>query len=261
MQYMCNIFITRHWEAAEKEFKKKLFYYNAIDLPVQLLLFPEGGDLTSKSKEKSDNYADTNGLERYHRCLHPRARGFLYIIQALRSGGLDAVYDITVGYPDALAKTEVDFVKGKCIPREIHYNIHYYKAEDLPTDEQGLTQWLADRWREKEKTLEQFYMHKCFMEPVSKQTDKSEAISQGNGHLEYGPVCEVVRPRSYLFIFCGIAFYCSLLVIFTYFFFLSWVWRCCVFVMVIFTFVKGVGSGIDAVLPDRVHSRNKCHHT
>ena len=257
MQYMCNIFITHSWEVDEKEF---LFYYNAIDLPVQLLLYPEGGDLTSKSKAKSDSYADTNGLERYDYCLHPRARGFLYVMQALRSRRLDAVYDITVGYPDALAKMEPDFAKGKYIPREIHYNIHCYKAEDLPTDEQGLTQWLEDRWKEKEKTLEQFYTHKRFMEPVPKQRDKNEASSQENGHSEYRPVDEVVHPKPYIFTFCGIAFYILLLVIFTYFFFLSWVWRCCVFAMVIFTFIKGLGTGIDVVLPDRIHSRiDKSH--
>ena len=59
MQYACHIF-TRRWEDDEKEFKKNLFSYNAVDLPVQHLLFPEGGDLTSRSKAKSDSYADTN---------------------------------------------------------------------------------------------------------------------------------------------------------------------------------------------------------
>ena len=53
MQYMCHMFITRHWPEDEKEFKKKLFYYNALDLPVQLLLFPEG-DLTAHDDHVPD---------------------------------------------------------------------------------------------------------------------------------------------------------------------------------------------------------------
>ena len=265
MQYACHIFVTRRWEDDEKEFKKKLFYYNAVDLPVQLLLFPEGGDLTSRSKAKSDSYADTNGLQRYEYCLHPRARGFLYIMEALRSGRLDAVYDVTVGYPDALAKTEADFARGDCIPREIHYNVQHYKAEDLPTDEQELTQWLSDRWKEKEKTLELFYTHKQFMEPVPRQADSNEATPQQNGHSKYRPVQEVLRPKSYIFILCGMAFYSTLMVVFSYFFLLSWVWRCCVLVMTIFTFTKGlIYTGIDVVLPDSICDRieaayHKCH--
>lgn len=263
MQYMVNIFISRRWETDEKEFKKKLYYYNALDLPVQILLFPEGGDLTSRSKAKSDAYADTNNLKRYDHCLHPRARGFVYVMEALRSGGLDAVYDMTVGYPDALAKEEGNLLNGNYIPREIHYNIHHYKAEDLPTDEQGLTQWLSERWKEKENTLKLFYAHKHFVEPVAKSTQNGISMRQ-NGHTEYRPIPEMLRPKPYLFTFCGLAFYVALLVVFSYFFYMSWVWRYCVLGMGVFTLVKGLNVGIDNVLPDSVLDRieaaySKCH--
>ena len=257
-QYVCLIFIARRWEDDEKEFKKKLFYYNAIDLPLQLLLFPEGGDLTPRSKAKSDIYADANGLQHYEYCLHPRVRGFLYVMEALRSGRLDAVYDITVAYPDALAKTEAQFAEGKCIPREIHYKIQCYRAEDLPTDEKGLTQWLSDRWKEKEKTLELFYTHKQFMEPVPETVGVNH-----NGHSQYRPVYEVVRPRSYFFSVCAFAFYGGLMVILTYFFLTSWVWRWSVCVMAAYITNKGLTSGIDNMLadtiPDRIEAAyNRC---
>ena len=261
MQYMCHMFITRHWPEDEKEFRKKLFYYNALDLPVQLLLFPEGGDLTAHSKARSNSYADQNGFPRYNYCLHPRAKGFLYIMKALRSGHLDAVYDVTVGYPDALAKTEADFLKGECMPREIHYCVRHYKAEDLPTDDEELTKWLYKRWREKEKTLELFYTHKRFMEPVSKETDKNSTIladtTQQNGHTEYKPVREVIRRKSYMFSFSGLAFYMFLMVTFTYLMLVSWVWCGCVVVMSAYTLRKGLTTGIDTVLPDKIHKRVK----
>ena len=263
MQYMVNIFISRRWETDEKEFKKKLYYYNAIDLPVQVMLFPEGGDLTSKSKAKSDAFADANNLKRYDRCLHPRSRGFLYVMEALRSGGLDAVYDITVGYPDALAKEESNLLSGEYIPREIHYNICHYKAEDLPTDEQGLTQWLYERWEEKENMLKLFYAHKHFVEPVPKLAQNGVSTRQ-NGHTEYRPVQEVLRPKSYLFTTGAFAFYVTMLFVFSYFFYVCWIWRYCVYGMGVFTLVKGLSGGIDNVLPDSVPDRieaayNKCH--
>ena len=255
MQYMCNIFISRRWERDEQEFKKKLYYYNTLDLPLQLVLFPEGRDLTVKAKTMSDAYADTNGLERYDYCLHPHARGFLYVMEALRSRRLDAVYDVTIGYPDALAKVEPDFAKGVYMPREIHYYVRHFKAEDLPTNEEELTQWLLDRWREKEKTLELFHAHKRFVEPVAKKSQNG-ATTEQNSHLEYRHVPEVLRPKSYSFLLCGFAFYGTLLVLFSYFFLVSWVWRWCVAAMIIFTFAKGLGgSGIDAVLPDSIPTR------
>jgi lysocardiolipin and lysophospholipid acyltransferase len=256
MQYACHIFISRRWEADEREFRKKLFYYNALDLPTQLLIFPEGGDFTEKSKAKSDAYADTNGLKRYEYCLHPRAKGFVYVMEALRSGRLDAVYDMTIGYPDALAKTEADFAGGKYIPREIHFNIRHYRAEDLPTDEEGLTQWLTERWKEKEKSLKLFYTHKRFVETTDTGFRNGMATNQKNGHMEYRPVAETVLPKPYAFTFSGLAFYTMLMVVFTYLFlYLHWAWRCCVAGMVVFTFVKGLRGGIDTILPDIVRDR------
>ena len=267
MQYMCHIFISRRWELDEPEFRKKLFYYNALDLPVQLLLFPEGGDLTGRSKVKSDAYADTNGLKRYEYCLHPRARGFLYVVEALRSGRLDAVYDITVGYPDGLAKTEADFVGGKCIPREIHYNIRHYRAEDLPTNEEGLTRWLEERWREKEESLKLFYAHKRFVVQATGAGSGNRVDIDRNGHSEYSPIPEAPLPKSYPFTFFGLAFYLFISVLSSFLFYLHWVWRCCVLALTVYTFIKGLlGSGIDNVLPDRVRDKvdaayRKCHST
>ena len=251
MQYMCHIFISRKWEQDEREFKQKLFYYNSLDLPVQLLLFPEGGDLTEKSRAKSHAYADTNGLKRYEYCLHPRARGFLYVMEALRSGQLDAVYDITVGYPDALAKTEAEFMRGVCVPRDVHYNIRYYRAEDLPTDEEGLTQWLAERWKEKEESLKLFHTHKRFVEPAGAQNGTSVAQ---NGHSEFVSIRESTLPKSYPFTFRGLAFYISVICLSFYLLTLHWIGWCCVLGLAIFTFIQGlVRSGIDHVLPSKMH--------
>ena len=155
----------------EKEFHDKLFYLNCINSPCQLLLFPEGGDMTHKTKKRSDDYADQNNLPRYHYCLHPRTTGFVYVVNALRSGGLDAVYDVTIGYPDALPKTEIDLAKG-IMPREVHFHIHSYDNKDLPKDDEQLGQWCRDRWEEKEERLKKFYTHKKFQDTQSKASSK-----------------------------------------------------------------------------------------
>jgi hypothetical protein len=40
------------------------------------------------------------------------------MVQRLR-GHVDAVYDMTIAYPDGLPQSELDLVKG-CFPKEIH---------------------------------------------------------------------------------------------------------------------------------------------
>ena len=180
MQFSNFLFIKRRWESDEKEFYNKLYYLNCIGSPCQLLLFPEGGDMTYKTKKRSDTYADENGLSRYQYCLHPRTTGFVYVMNALRSGGLDAVYDVTIGYPDVLPKTEIELVKGM-MPREVHFHIKCYDDKDLPRDDEELGQWCKDRWEEKEERLKQFYTHKEFRDVLS-TCDIQTRLSDGNSN-------------------------------------------------------------------------------
>ena len=163
MQLSCFLFINRKWEQDKREFERKLYYFNTIDYPLQLLLFPEGGDLTVKTRARSDQFARENSLPCYRYCFHPRTTGFNYIMDALRDGGLDAVYDVTIAYPDLLPKTELDAWKG-FYPCEVHFHVKSYTNEDIPEDEDGKKAWLTERWAEKEQRLKEFYTHKEFRE-------------------------------------------------------------------------------------------------
>ncbi len=180
MQVSCFVFIERNWEKDREEFRDKLYYYNAIDYPVQLLLFPEGGDFTQKVKKRSDKFAKENGLPTLDYCFHPRTTGFKYAINALRDGGggLDAVYDLTIAYPDVLPKTELDAGKG-LLPREVHFHVKKHNNEDIPEGQEELEKWLQDRWLEKEERLKTFYKYKEFREDAG----KAECVN-GNGSVE-----------------------------------------------------------------------------
>eukprot|EP00731_Ephydatia_muelleri_P027381 Em0019g254a len=182
VQYMNNIFVSRKWENDEHELEQKLKFYNSVNGPLQLLLFPEGTDFNAKSKGKSDQYADKNGLPRYEYCLHPHSTGFVHLVQSLRKEGLEAVYDITIGFPDALPKTEFHFLKG-VIPSEIHYYIKEYNIDSLPSENEALVSWCAQRWAEKEERLKQFYQNREFSEtsePGDKQARPHEVIVHHN---------------------------------------------------------------------------------
>jgi len=149
------------WKDDRTELNTKLQIYNTYDLPLQLLLFPGGGDLTLKTKTRSDNYADNKGYPHYDYVLHPRLRGFLYTVNILQSHKLDAIVDITVAYPDALPKTELHFAQGH-IPNEVHYCIRRYPLKRIPQSGKALADWIKKIWAEKEDRLKYFYTHRKF---------------------------------------------------------------------------------------------------
>ena len=164
MQIRNYFFLSRKWEIDETELRWKLNYLKTIKAKYQILMFPEGTDLTPHSKVKSDQYADSNDLPRYEYVLHPKSTGFTYTLKTLREYKIDAVYDITVGYPDVLAKTEPDMFVNNKIPREIHYHITRFDVSTIPDTEQEKETWLRKIWHEKEERLRLFYTHREFRE-------------------------------------------------------------------------------------------------
>ncbi len=164
--------------------------------------------MTRKSKGRSDKYADENGLPCYQYCIHPRTTGFVYVMNALRSGGLDAVYDVTIGYPDALPKTEVEMAKG-VMPREVHFHIKSYDDRDLPRDDEQLGRWCKDRWAEKEERLKHFYTNKEFQDTGNEKPTSEGLVScQSNGAAHYEPCHksrEVLLTKNYFFFWSSVS--------------------------------------------------------
>lgn len=58
MQAGCYVFIQRRWEADKKHLENLLDYFCDIREPLQLLLFPEGTDLTGEKQtgQKSTHF-------------------------------------------------------------------------------------------------------------------------------------------------------------------------------------------------------------
>ena len=52
----------------------------------QILLFPEGTDLTANTKKRSDAHAEKYNLPKYNFVLHPRTTGFAHIVQEMKKG-------------------------------------------------------------------------------------------------------------------------------------------------------------------------------
>ncbi|XP_034936573.1 lysocardiolipin acyltransferase 1-like [Chelonus insularis] len=162
MQMNGFLYITRRWEEDKGRLSRTLDYLVALKRRTQLLIFPEGTDFTVNSKEKSDKFAKKNGLPFYEYTLHPKTTGFSYLAQHLqRSGYLDAIYDLTIGYPDYVPQSEVDLITGK-MPREVHFNIKKIPSTEVPGEENELRTWLETRWLQKEEMLKKFDRNKTF---------------------------------------------------------------------------------------------------
>ncbi|KAH0509717.1 Lysocardiolipin acyltransferase 1 [Microtus ochrogaster] len=180
MQVAAFIFIHRKWKDDKSHFEDMIDYFCDIHEPLQLLIFPEGTDLTAlksnqgslpcgKSKDhpppsrsksnktRSNDFAEKNGLQKYEYVLHPRTTGFTFVVDRLREGNnLDAVHDITVAYPYNIPQTEKHLLLGD-FPKEIHFHVHRYPVNTLPTSKEDLQLWCHKRWEEKEERLRSFY--------------------------------------------------------------------------------------------------------
>lgn len=157
MQAAAYIFIHRKWKDDKSHFEDMIDYFCDIREPLQLLIFPEGTDLTENSKARSNDFAEKNGLQKYEYVLHPRTTGFTFVVDRLREGkNLDAVHDITVAYPQNIPQTERHLLQGD-FPREIHFHVHRYPVDTLPASKEDLQLWCHKRWEEKEERLRSFY--------------------------------------------------------------------------------------------------------
>ena len=166
MQCLWYIFISRKWAVDEKLMKDGIEYYTDSGFPVQLLVFPEGTDLSPSNKEKGHCYASEHGLKKYDYVLHPRSKGFCLCAQEFRKfqDPPPTLVNISVGYLGEMPQNERDLSAGRW-PSEIHFYAEQEPLMSLPSDEQGLTKWLQECWQEKEKQLESFYKNRKFSSP------------------------------------------------------------------------------------------------
>jgi len=140
--------------------ERTLTHFTSHNYPLQLLIFPEGTDLSDSNKAKSLEFAKLNNLAAYENVLHPRVKGFQYVISTLREN-IDAVYDITLGFPDRIPQNEDSLWTGK-LPQQVHFHVKRYAIKDIPREDDQVAAWCVKRWEEKEQLLKKFYEQKCF---------------------------------------------------------------------------------------------------
>ncbi|XP_055636232.1 acyl-CoA:lysophosphatidylglycerol acyltransferase 1-like [Toxorhynchites rutilus septentrionalis] len=70
---------------------------------------------------------------------------------------LEYILDITIGYPNGKPLDLPNIVHGLRNPCQTYLFYRLYRSSEVPRDSESLTQWLYDRFTEKEKLLNEFY--------------------------------------------------------------------------------------------------------
>lgn len=138
-----------------------------------IVMFPEGGYLKNRG-EKARQWATRNSLPILYNCCLPRTTAFTNVIQSIRGDvcpvpdSVNHVVDVTIAYSsssrDSPDLTFSDIVFGSYTEKDVFINFRTYPLSELPQDEGSLTNWLYDRYQEKEELLNNFKEKGVFKE-------------------------------------------------------------------------------------------------
>uniref|UniRef100_A0A6I8RME9 Lysophosphatidylglycerol acyltransferase 1 n=1 Tax=Xenopus tropicalis TaxID=8364 RepID=A0A6I8RME9_XENTR len=171
-------------------------YYRSRDRK-WIILFPEGGFLR-KRRETSQLYAKKNSLPHLTHVTLPRLGATQVILNTLlaqqengtptagntevkerKQKGLQWVIDATIGYPNAHPMDIQTWILGYRQPTVTHVYYRIYPIKDVPMETEALTDWLYQRFVEKEDLLAHFYETGAFppLKGQSKASSREMALS------------------------------------------------------------------------------------
>ncbi|XP_046565821.1 1-acyl-sn-glycerol-3-phosphate acyltransferase epsilon-like [Haliotis rubra] len=134
--------------------------------PTWFVVFPEGTRFNPELPDvikKSQEFAKAQGYPVLHHVLTPRYRALQVGLLQMRTC-LDAVYDITIAYGNTVAKETGERLSSPGMPeflqggsKQLHLHISRIPLSEVPDKEEKLSQWVQQRFQEKEKLLSHFY--------------------------------------------------------------------------------------------------------
>ncbi len=158
MQFLNSIFVKRNWMQDKENINQTFAHLTQNRVPFWVISFAEGTRLTTAKLTSSQNFAKARGLPIPYHTLVPRTKGVIATVAGMRDS-LDAVYDVTVGYPDGVASIW-EYAKGTAVRINIH--VSRYEMDAVPKADDDLDQWIRSRFEEKDKLLSNFKKEKTF---------------------------------------------------------------------------------------------------
>lgn len=195
-QFYNFIFLARNWEEDQRRFKKALSRLNNVTQPMWLIIFPEGTNLSSTTREKSKAWAAKNNLKDMKHQLLPRSTGLKFCLNELKDT-TEWLYDCTIAYEGVppgqfgqdIFTLRSTFFEGRP-PKSVNMHWRRFHISDIPIQNtKAFEVWLRNRWREKDYMLEYFQRHTRFpAEDFWKDhLDMGDRSSQGSQSLRSVP--------------------------------------------------------------------------
>ncbi|XP_036992835.2 acyl-CoA:lysophosphatidylglycerol acyltransferase 1 isoform X1 [Artibeus jamaicensis] len=163
-----------------------------------IVLFPEGGFLR-KRRETSQAFAKKNNLPFLQHVTLPRVGATKIILNALvaqqengspaggdarkpdsKSKGIQWIIDTTIAYPEAKPIDIQTWILGYRKPTVTHVHYRIFPIKDVPLETDGLSDWLYQRFIEKEDLLSHFYKTGAFPPPKGHKEADCRAMTLSN---------------------------------------------------------------------------------
>ena len=195
MVFLDCLFVKRDWVSDAATIAQTFERILKDDIPLWLVVFPEGTRFSPEKLAKADEFADKAGLPHTEHVLQARTAGFVASVQGLR-GHVDAIYDVTIGYEEGVPSLW-QFIKG--YNRVAHMHVDRIPIADLPESAEDLGSWLHARFQLKDRRLDAFYRDGAFSElpPLEVQQEaatrgESRRAAGSNGRRALRPISNEV---------------------------------------------------------------------
>ena len=149
MLFLDCLFVKRSWNQDQKNIQKTFARFKTNQIPLWLISFVEGTRITPEKLKKSQIYSQKQGLPVLKNCMIPKTKGFVASVHGL-STSISAIYDVTLIYRQGVPSV-FQLIFGQFKEFEIH--IKRSLVRDLPSDSKDLSQWLIDRYVEKDHLI------------------------------------------------------------------------------------------------------------
>ncbi|KAF9437910.1 hypothetical protein BGZ76_010621 [Entomortierella beljakovae] len=161
MWIMGMLFISRNWQQDQVKINQMFGRILDIQAPVWVASFLEGSRLNPSKLAASQKFMAGRGLPVLSNVMMPRTKGFIACVNKFRGSHVKCVYDFTFAYYHQTKGFGVppDLVRvhtGRLSPEyKFHVHVRRYMIDDLPEDEEKLSDWVVQKYVEKDALLEQ----------------------------------------------------------------------------------------------------------
>lgn len=149
MLFMECVFLKRAWAEDEEKIINAFNKYKAEQIPLWMIMFPEGTRFKPSKLAASLEFTAQQGLPPLRHVLFPRMKGFYTAISGL-NGYVKSIYSVTIAYADKAPKLyqlfRRDLINVRCHVRKI-------EAATLPSSLKELGAWLTEDFYLKDQLL------------------------------------------------------------------------------------------------------------